>query len=126
MVCLAECEPEANHSQYKEEQDGADDLVALPSDLPEPPLAAFIEADDSRHLGLPSTHNRDSNACRPDCTRKCQVVLPLEMETDFSSEGAWSYVMSSAESGQEVVEGRLVREIDRRHAEAPSALVAAK
>jgi hypothetical protein len=60
MVRLAECEPKAKHSQYKEEQDGTDNLVALPSDLPEPPLTAFIEIDDSRHRGLPSTRNRDS------------------------------------------------------------------
>jgi hypothetical protein len=45
--------PYAKHRQCQREQEGAENFLTTPANLPEPPLAAFIEVDDSPHCSLP-------------------------------------------------------------------------
>ena len=51
------------------------------------------------------------------CARKSCNQTALEVEGEFSSEGAGAYVMRSAEGRQEVVERVLVRDVDCRQIE---------
>ena len=50
----------------------------------------------------------------------------LEVESYLARHCPWSYVVRAAEGGEEVVEGVLVREVDRRDLGAPAVSVTAE